>query len=207
MLNRNNFAIACLASKEESRYALNGILVEPGCTTVTDGHILLFATGDNTELADFPVIDGFEPTQDFQPFVLESKTALEVGKAIPKRQVRPVLEHAVISRTNGTARIAVTDLESPRTFVAPPAEVGKEFPDFRRVIPDPREAEATISFNPLLMASLLKQMATFCESNLPRVTLRIYSADEAMRIDAENRETGQKAIGAIMPMAQPKSAK
>ena len=58
MLNKNTLQLAQAASKEESKYTLNGILVEPGNVVVTDGHQLIVMSTDKTPAQDFPQVAG-----------------------------------------------------------------------------------------------------------------------------------------------------
>lgn len=205
MLNKHNFEIARLAAKEPSRYTLTAIHVTPQATYETDGHQLIKVTTPKMSAKDFPVIEGAsEPTDDFEPFNLPAGAALEIAKAIPKRQSLPVLEHAAIgsaSNQNGHAEIQLTDLETP--LVLRPNKQDGQFPDAERVIPDKDKAEVVIGFNAQLLRDVLSQFVKFTAGERSHcVAIRIYPADkngdrDGIRIDAATSDQEMTAV--VMP--------
>jgi hypothetical protein len=199
MLNRHNLSIAALASRSDNCYSLGSILVEPKRTAVTDGHLALTVSTPDIPDADAPAIEGFSPTLEFAPFMLPAAAALDIAKAIPKNSNLPVLQNAFVDAgANGTANLAVTDLETPRIFGVKKTE-GK-FPNVDMVIPKTDDAEIAIALSPDLLIKLLRVMSPICDSKQPSVILRIKDPESQIRIDAKNPVTGQEAIGVLMPM-------
>ena len=203
MLNRNNFAIAKLATADTSRYGasrygLNSIRVEHDRTVVTDGRLLLVMTGDSVPESAYPIIPGFNPTTVLNPIInLSRETALAIAKAIPKTKL-PALNHAVIgTNSDGDAAIATTDLSSSQTFKA--IDGGGSFPNYGEVIPAKSEATAVISFDPRLMVALLQSMDSVYENGGQHsVVMWIKDAVSPILIECKHEE--QKATGILMPV-------
>ena len=199
MLNKHNLNIAKLAAKDESRYMVTGVRVSPEHTICTDGHQLTRVTTPKMGVDDFPAAEGFTAAAKWEPFILDAKAALAIAKAIPKSTTIPVLEHAAVGEAtndNGHAQIMVNDLESPQVFT--PRKMDGQFPDYERVIPDKAKAAFTIGLNPLLLLSVLQAMKGFVNVKAPRMTLRFYDTDSAIRLDVSNDE--QEWTSVLMPM-------
>ena len=145
MLNKHNLNLAALASKEMSRFTLNGILVTPTETVETDGHQLCTVSMQKTDTEAVPHPNGvdFAPAADWKPFILPAGEALDIAKAIPKKSTVPICQNAFIGAktdVNGTAQIAVTNLEQFRVFN--PRKLEGNFPDWKRVIPKPERLKS-----------------------------------------------------------------
>ncbi len=209
MLNRNNLEIAALCSKEESRYALGGIYVEPGKTVVTDSHILVIVNMPEVETADFPLTPGLAPTEDFTPFILSRKDALDISREIPvpKRDAVSVLGCAAIgaeSNENSKAFIGVPSKDwgfvGPRVF-HPDKQEG-QFPNYQLVIPDKDKVKPTICFDLKVLIPALQQLAKVAGKDSPAYAIfRIEDATSAMRVDIKNDV--QSAIAVVMPCHMP----
>jgi hypothetical protein len=203
MLNRHNLDIASLCSKEESRYSLCGILVTKERTCVTDGHLLVTVTTPDIPPDNIPIIEGINPSEDPIPFIMPADQALSISKAIPKRSLIPVITNAFVESGEGdSAKVAVTDLESPRIFNC--KKIPGIFPKFDQVIPSPDSAEIAIAVDANLMINVLKSLGSVSaatKEKLASVILRISDPCAPIRFDAENKDTGQKAVGVLMPLA------
>lgn len=203
LLNKANFLLANAASKENSRYVINGIQIEPDCTVATDGHRLV-AIGAVREISpdDFPRIEGQPaPLYDFAPFILPRQVALDIAKAIPQNQRIPALHCAAVAQVpNGKpddrATIYVTDLDTHRVFHT--RRQDGQFPNWRQIVPKPQDATSVICMDIDLLQSTLAQLKNAGVKN--GVTIRIKDAESAIRIDGGIRETGQPVMAVIMPM-------
>jgi hypothetical protein len=152
------------------------------------------------------VIEGFEPCgKEFAPFLIDRKSALELAAAIPKTPNLPALEHVRVGTevTDGfdrtALRFATTNLERARILqVRKPAG---QFPDYTKVMPDHRKAKCSFYMNPALLETVLGAFKRFAQrDNLKSVLFTCYEADQAIRLDAENVETGQRMTAVVMPM-------
>lgn len=213
MLNKHNLSLASLASKETSRFTLNGILVTPTETVETDGHQLCTVSMQKTDTEAVPSPTGvdFAAVADWKPFILPAGEALDIAKALPKKSTIPILQNAFIgSKTdvNGTAQIAVTNLDQFRVFN--PRKLEGNFPDWKRVIPKPEENPPAlcVSIDAALLARVLKQVESF-RGDVRQPFCRMYFwgdkkesgvllCNNAIRIDADN-DTGQHFTGVVMP--------
>jgi DNA polymerase III sliding clamp (beta) subunit (PCNA family) len=202
MLNRHNLDIAKLAATEEGRYTITGIFVTPKETVVTDGTLLVKVTTPKTTAESFPEMAHVEPaTDEFEPFVLSKRAALEVAKAIPKSKHLPALEQAAVSAEtdkNGESVLYTHDLEFPRVFRE--RKLAGNFPDFERVIPAPERATFTIGLNADLLVKMLQTALRFkADKRAPCVKFSFSDEKSAVRIDATNDQE-QEFIGVLMPM-------
>lgn len=201
MLNKANLQIAELACKEESRFTLNGILVTPQETVATDGHILARVTTPKVE-GDFPDVPGCTRTEQFEPFVLDSKTAKEIIRLIPRNPTLPILEHVSVGSegSNGTAALAVTDLDRTRVFL--PKKLTGKFPDFSVIFPK-KPAEYVVAFNCDLLIAALKQVRRFIGHASACAVLEIHGPQSPLVISTEN--DGQRMDVLLMPMRDERS--
>ena len=211
MLNKHNLNLANLACKEVNRFTLDGILVAPSCTVVTDGHKLVkMDLPTMPEEGQLPLIGGRAPLRTWKPFVLARADALELAKAIPSatgRQKRaghilPVLENAfLLERGESRVLFGVTTLgEDHRTFdFAIPKD---NFPDYERVMP--REFPFTIGLN----LDYLKEIATVVgksmseRGRLTSLGIRDNASAVAFQMTTEFE---QQVTAVLMPMREDKT--
>jgi hypothetical protein len=206
MLNKHNLAIASLASKEESRFTLNAILVTPECTIETDGHqLVMVTTPKDVPVDSFPQVPGIPPaTLDFKPFLLPAAEAQKIAKSLPKKTTIPALLHAGISTPADDSEdnlIFVTDPEAAQSFRI--RKVKGNFPDHNRVMPKPDDSRFQIALDARLLRTVLGTLDSFVDSR-QNAPVRFYfkSPNEALRIDADNGETGQHMTAVVMPMRE-----
>ena len=224
LFNKHNFAIAALAASEESRFTLNGILVTPTETVVTDGHALIRVSTPSALEADpdaFPVWRSGDYQRStklpetFPPFVLPTKNCREIAKAIPAKSTIPVLKHAAVLQVemkqdphnpdvqHPSAATFITndaDAVSSRVFTAQVPE--GRFPDYERVIPPIENYDVSTCFNPALLSKVIDRFTSFLEEDAG-AGIRIYferSGVVGLTIEGENRTTGQIMKAVVMPM-------
>jgi hypothetical protein len=202
MLNRQNFEIADLASEDEDRISLCGILVSPTGTAVTDGRMAMAVSSvEDNAPSLFANFEGVEVAESFTPFILDKESALRISKAIPKGDSEvPEAKYAVIdaeSENGDTAVISVNDIF--RQDIMRVKKISGNFPDIDRVMPDPEKASFTIAFNPDLLADVLKTVARFCKNAASTsITMRVFSEREGIRIDAASLTQTLRAV--VMPL-------
>lgn len=203
LLNKHNLNIAKIVAKEESRYTLNAIQCSPEGTVATDGHRLAHVTLPSMDEANFPVIPNFEPSNGHTgTFLLPSKAALEISKALPKKSTFPILQHAVVgiaTPDSETVSLAVTDSQSPKVFTE--RKVSGQYPNWQMVVPKPEEAKLTIDFNPQYLMDAAKLAMEF---GADTVTLRLRDASNSITMECKNDKTGQEMTQVIMPKHRPR---
>lgn len=195
MLNKHNLTIAKLASAEDARYTTSGILVEPKQTIVTDGHLLFAISTMNIPVTDFPLGGRQDAlSEDFKPFILPKRTAIEIAGSIKKSSI-PALECVAVARSdeNG-AEIIATDLETEQAFRTRLHH--GQYPNWRAVMPK-GEAKVEICFGIKILESAL---ATLKALDVHSATFRFYDGDSAIRIDATVKGTKQAVTAVVMPM-------
>lgn len=209
LINRNNLLATKFASQEESRYAINAILVTEHETVGTDGHILARVSLPNVPTERFPAIDGFTPN-GFTSALLPVKTAIDIEKSIAKKNSNyPILENAAITTHDNKIQVAaIADLSAPKVITVHP--VDGQFPNWERRFDRPttevdgQEVELPYTTDITLSAELLKRVADAAikfagkQAGAP-VRLRFTTPNNAVRFDVTNDE-GQEMNGLIMPM-------
>lgn len=209
MLNKHNLSIAAFASKEASRYTLQGILVTPEATVATDGHRLVWVSGEpERESKDYPQVPGFAGASDsFKPFVLSRDAALAIAKVTPSKERIPILNHVAVAE-DGSA-MAITDLERPQVF--PVRKVEGQFPKYDLVVPKWEDATFRVSVDASYLAEIAKAFAQFSSDRSHAVVLSFYKdklvavegaeesiAQNSIRFDATNMGQGMTAV--LMPI-------
>ncbi len=131
---------------------------------------------DGSQLIRVSVCATQEP-EDFDPFMLPRAAALDAAK---------------------TGALSVHNTHEARGLA-------RDYPDWKRVIPDEGDATLVVSFNARTLARVLAAAADFCRttegSKMPVVTLRFYGPNSALRIDIEGDE--QEFTGVVMPCRLP----
>jgi hypothetical protein len=190
MLNKHNLNVAQFASKEESRYTMNGVLVTPNETVATNGHYLVWCGKDSVEAENYPLIPGFVgASEQFKPFILSRESALAIAKVTPSKAKIPILNHVAVSGDG--SQMAVTDLDRPQVFPVRPVE-GK-FPQWEVVVPKFEQAVFSISVNAEYLAAIAKQFAGFVDDRNHKVTLSFYA--DSMKSDEPVATVGRDVSG------------
>lgn len=200
MLNRHNLSIASIVPKDDEDLG-RGIYVTKDVTYATDGAILVVVSTPDIAMDDIPAIDGIKPSEDPTPFILPAKIALDVAKAIPRHTTLPILHNAYVeSNGSETAKIAVTDLDSPRlfTFTKPSGNM----PNYNRVMPNKEDAELCVIVDAEKLISVLKLISPVAKKDFGSpVAMRFEAHDKQFRIDAVVNNGEQTATGVVMPMS------
>lgn len=198
MINKWNLKAVEFASREESRYTMQVILVRPEATIATDGHMLAWVSTAPIRSENFPEVPHAPRAQDdFAPFLLATDAAQTIAKALPKKTNIPALMCAGVAVKDGQAIVTVTDLETPQTFR--PAKVTGQFPQWERFMKEGDTPKATFTLNPALLARVAKFAAEF-GGDRASVKVSYYGDGEAIRFDVTREETEQGATILLMPM-------
>lgn len=201
MLNVHNLTLATLCCKEESRYTLNGILVTPECTVVTDGHQLTIVdTPAFPAEEQMPLICDKPILRTWKPFILAADHAKELAKAIPKKSFMPVICNAYLlerGEENVTFGIRLSEQDGTGRTLTFPIMAGN-FPDYHRVLP--KELPFTVN----LSALLLSDLTTFTHrmvrtKHRGQISLGIKDNVSAVQMDSLT-EDNQRVRAILMPM-------
>ena len=205
LYSKAHMAVRHAASKDPTRYNLNGIHFQAdGDTVATDGHILLQAHAERPPDEEFPSVEGYEPDADPQldSFILPLETVNALVKKLPKNPFSPVLACAALdvkrANTNGAARFYTTDLETTQTTEG--KKVDGEFPNTKQVKPE-GEPDATVCLNLDLLERVHKAVKEFrsSSSQKPAVKIELRGELSAVRIEFYDPNVGTlEAL--VMPM-------
>lgn len=197
LLNRAVLSLAKLASKDASRYTLQGFAVEKDRAIVTDGTILVGVMNEHP-VADenFPAVAGLEHKTFADGPMIETvlvhrDAALAALKAIPKKNTIPALYNAAMG-TDGN--LYTTDLENVSQFKH--KMNGARFPNWRQVMPT-GEPIASVSFDVRKMRQLCDYIAENGDARMATAKLTIYGADKAMRLDSKTSD-GTEVFALLM---------
>ena len=132
-------AVLSATSKNNSRYLIQEVQVEPdGAVVATDGYVLLKAIERNRYAdEDFPQKD--LPTfvgNPTGPVLIDVNRVNKLLAAMPKRSTIPVLGTVQVSADGqGHVTLAATDLTTPCIVSLPADNDGRRFPNYTQVLP------------------------------------------------------------------------
>lgn len=196
LLTKAELALGKLASKEESRYALNAIAVTATETQVTNGHYAVRVKHSGHERENWPV--GKVPvefaTVNGRPILLDGNVAAKASVAISKKVTIPILSVAALA-TDGTLHVNPLD-EPPLTFDAKSnAETG--FPNLDAVMPA-GEPKVRIGLD----AKYVRMLAEYFERNGDArsavIELNVYDAERSVMLRGRTAG-GEEIVALLMP--------
>jgi hypothetical protein len=203
LIPRKALEVVRAASKDQTRQALCGILIEPdGSTVATNGHSLVrFKPTYLDDAKEFPAIDGCNPVDEvlsLRPFILGSESVSILLKALPKKsRVLPILGNIALdvaaTNNNGNAVCATTDLENPQIFK--PRKVDAEFPTYQAVMPRSKP-KMTIGFKREVFENVLDTLKAM---NVEYFVMEIRDETGPLELKASTKEQDGIVISLIMP--------
>lgn len=208
-INRNHLAVIKAASTDETRFILNGVLLEEtekkegkqnilGLKAVaTDGRILAQYVSYNDQTKEMPVIAGMENAKNTGTRAIVPSSAIgAVIKALPKKQRRlPVLQNAVVKISDDVTTFGATDLET--TSVIPAKNIEGHFPNYEQVIPTKTPIFVT-AFSASYLRDLADLVLAVADDRNPAVRLSFYGHKEPLKADYKTKEGELTAV--LMPM-------
>lgn len=200
LYNRHNFGIVKFAAKDESRWAISGVYVEPGKTVATDGHRMAVVTAPNhsAKISEFPEVPGVKIKALETPGILPADVAAKLAKEIPTREAVPVLNNAAPIETEaGKMGFVHTDLQSSHPTIA--ETVKGTFPNYESVFPT-KNPKMRIGFNVKYMLEICQFLSKFVDARKQDVVLSLYTEAQAFKLEGHNPETGQDATFLLMPL-------
>ena len=186
------------AEDKPSRKSMCNVRCEENQTVATDGKCLITVTTPTVDVDRYPVPSGFDTDADVKDFSLSIKDAKAIEKRIPKKlRLPPRLRNVATVSDGVNTKMSTTDYDDPIT-TEHQCDDGK-YPSYECVFPK-KECTLKIQFNGQLLGKLLDYMGAFTEDYGSVVTLEFYNADTAVKLTAENKDTGQTATGLVMPL-------
>lgn len=199
LLSRANLLASNAAATDSTRYALNGLHVDPDGTTVaTDGAQLIAVAPCPADVQDYP--GGSTADLGGDGVTIPTDMVNEAAKSIPKRKAKPILENVLLGSDNGTVALSTTDLSRRRSVDCEPVE--GNWPDWRDIVSLDRPDSIKVTINPKMLSALLATLARACprKSVDSAVILEIVDGKAPIMVRAQNEDTGQRALGVLMPM-------
>lgn len=193
--------IAC--SKDETRPALQNVLLKDGVSLATDGHVL-FRVGKvgNYDASLHPEKQTGIKLKNCQ-VLISNESAEKLRKAIPRKTSLPILEGFWLGLNKDKSLCAVvTDLDNSTSVSAVACKTKTDYPNVNSVWPTGKPVKITeIGFS----ATILKKLAEFVKKARPNnpgetIKLTFYGATKGVVFDAGINEKGQKIDGIIMPL-------
>jgi hypothetical protein len=207
LYSKESFAVAIGASRDETRPAINGILLEKDGSTVATNGALMFMVGPiATKDDDFPTIDGAKPGRlDKKERVLPRADAIKLSKAIPNEKQAHglgILGHTMLCHSdNGTVDFAITDLDSNQIMKIKPLDT--QFPNWRQVVPDKSiEPDYQIGISVEILSDLVdfvKVARGKAYHYQPEIKFSFTGRQSAIMFEAPDNDKGQYVKGVLMP--------
>jgi len=201
LLNRSNLETAKLCDADESRYALQHVLVTDKETVVSNGHYLVRVGLPDGKPENFPIVEGLSANGSNRNCLVPREMALDALKALPKKNTIPIINNAALSVTDGEGAkvtLAVTDLDTPKVLQTK-EPTGSRFPAYEAILCK-GEPEFEIVLSADYMERLCKLAKAYNGSGAARFSF--YGKDKAMRISTKANYTGQSFEAILMPMRE-----
>lgn len=214
LLESRDFAVRHAASKNETRYNLNGVHIKDvggNCAQIqaTNGHFALRITQSKDGPLDeeFPVVPGLEKMGTVgEGFILPMSGVDQLLKTIPKasKVSMPVIAHAVYDQgfedsehSNSNVRFWTTDLETATPITMRP--IDGDYPDVSAVIPDEGiDGSIQCTVNATYLRSICQAAIEFAG---PKAMISIQNCGEMdpllFKVEAQ---AGGVMLGCLMPM-------
>lgn len=212
--------LTSFASREEERYALNGICFDPeGAVAVAcDGKHFLVVPVVHDDESDFPEIPGLvEKASEPEPFVIDANTVKNAAKQIPKCAALPFLERVRIVPTaseNGSHPVTLATVH-PRNGSQKIDTHMMEgaYPMWQQCVPREDRREIRVQLNAAFLADFLAFAKKHGDDRstiefgvpLPPDDMQTYDVRlKAVRVRIP-MDDGREATGVIMPIGGQKN--
>lgn len=164
LVNKANLAIVDCAG-EETRVAISGVHFNEKGTVVTNGRSLIEVTYPNAEIKEFPAIGQpeAEKAPPLKPVSVPSATIKAVIKSLPKKQLMPILQHALVFQQGEKIALAVTDTSQKQIHETLP--IDGTFPDYEKVFPQGTPA-MKFRISAKLFREVLRHFETFPDDSV-----------------------------------------
>jgi hypothetical protein len=204
-----------VSAEKEGRYALSKVAIREDHTAATDGRAMVKVDFPQRE-EDIPrdVVSEVGELNSDAEFVIDADLCQRLARRVSTCRRHPVDQEQTMS---GVAYVATNDDEEVRSLFVIPGEdadaldtvatrsTARKYPNVNKVIPED-EPLATVDINGNLLGEILKYLGEFAHFDANLVTLSLHKEKDKdcvgmVKIEATNKETGQKAVGVVMPFA------
>lgn len=205
-INKSHLSVVKFASTDETRFTMNGVLIEEVSkkdgtngvkATATDGRTLAEYESFNDQAKEMPVIPGMDSAQNTATSaIVPSEAIKQVKKSLPKNQkTLPVLHNALVKMGESVTTFGSTDLET--ASVVPAKNIEGHFPRVDQIWPT-RTPLFKIAINPEYLKRIADVVKEVTDAWSPSVTLSFYGQMEPMRFDLKDKDGHLR--GLVMPM-------
>lgn len=202
LFNRNNLAVAKIASKSDVRPELAGVFFTKDKTVATDVYKLVEVTvpdgGDVLTAENYPKVEGKTAMRSFKPFILPAKMVSAIK--LPKDKIGGVPHQftellAVSHVDDKIVKLLKTDLETANETSI--KKIEGTYPDYARVIPTVVPV-AEVTVNAEYLIDVLSVLAGIDERQF--VTIKFYAEGQPVVMETKNGKNGQRGLGLVMPL-------
>jgi hypothetical protein len=145
----------------------------------------------------------FEPTAEFEPFVLGRADALTLAKETKVgKQEQPLAFKVEDQQLNGELRREVKAAVQLGNRVTNCELLKGNFPDYKRLIPKRDGFQAAVTLNPDLLGAILKQFSDFHKDRRMVTCATIYFKDNNSPIMIRSTRDDQEMESVVMPMRE-----
>lgn len=198
LLTKGHSVVAKAASKDETRYILQGVYVEEiktGMrTTATDGRMMAMVEDESGafEASEYPanVIPANAPN-GAKAAIVPVDAFVKAFKGTSRSRTLPILETVAVTMGKTETTLGTTDLQAP--VVRTVTNIDGRFPNCDQIIP--QTSEFTTRYNPRLLGRALKIAEDF---GLDAVDMEFTGANNPVKI--MGRRNGQKLTIVVMPI-------
>lgn len=199
LLNDKALSLAEVASKEVTRYALTGLLIDNGKVVASDGKRIVIGNFPTPDENDFPETPEVKDGCDFQ-VILPADAAKGLRKKLMKKSTLPILQYAKVNIEKKDnykmIKAATTNLEV--TSVDQIREVEGVFPDYEKIMVQEKPVKELV-IDPDLFADTLRHFTL--SKKFKAVKLSFYEKEGSpVKLYAFNEEVGEVS-GLIMPLS------
>jgi len=174
MYRKTGFA----AAREDSRYAINGLLVQ-----VKDSTLRLVATDGRRLALCYENIEGKAPSAEM---IVSARSLQALARAIPENSKEPL--EIVFSKNQAGFSFPNAGFASDYLLVS--QLLDSQFPDYEAVIP--KVADTTIEISKPLLESSLRRAAVLCSGELRVVRFKFSSS--SLEMSAETTGVGRADV-------------
>ncbi len=208
LYNKKQLEIVKIASKDETRPALQGLYIDGDTTVMTDGHKLMTVKSKPMPTEDWPA-NSIPWKKNSEPFIISREQVEKCLKNIPKKSQVKLLLNAAIGKVENEPCLVCQTTDIYSTDKVEGSEIDAKYPNYKQVIPDYKDNENYQAFG--VSARYLKEVCTLLEkyqtaSNM--ITLHVRKKNPKSDNDparypivltADDGE-GTEAMAVIMPM-------
>ena len=194
LIDKISIAAKEMTSKDETREALNYLLITNDTTVATDGKVLIEIGNPKQSIDEYPATD---LKNIDTPVLLHSDTIDKVEKNIPKKPTLPILKNALIGKRDKDNEICIytTDLQSPQTITQKIDDV--TYPNYKQVYPAGKPVcEVTLAVDNL------KKLVTVMEKIKKHNTVKLSFYGENNPVRFESNVDDRTIQCLIMPGKQ-----